>query len=196
MTDKSICVFAASSLGADQAAITAARELGAELAARDYGLVYGGAHVGLMGVVADAVLNAGGEVVGVMPDFLVAKEIAHTGLTELIITKSMHERKEAMARRATSGFIALPGALGTMEELFEVLTWAQLGLHSKPCGLLNVNGYYDSLLAFLDTAVNRQLLAAKNRSLLLAATSPQELLDQMEAYLPAATPKWITPERT
>jgi uncharacterized protein (TIGR00730 family) len=196
MSAKSICVFAASSLGADQQALAAARELGAELAARDYGLVYGGAHVGLMGLVADAVLNAGGEVVGVMPDFLVAKEIAHTGLTELIITKSMHERKDAMARRATSGFIALPGALGTMEELFEVLTWAQLGLHSKPCGLLNVNGYYDSLLTFLDTAVNRQLLAAKNRSLLLAATNPRALLDEMEAYVPPATPKWITPERT
>lgn len=196
MSARTICVFAASSLGADPHIIAAARELGAELAARQYGLVYGGAHVGLMGVVADAVLSAGAPVIGVMPDFLVAKEIAHTGLTELIITKSMHERKDAMARRATSGFIALPGALGTMEELFEVLTWAQLGLHAKPCGLLNVSGYYDSLLAFLDTAVKGQLLALKNRQLLLAATSPKQLLDEMEAYVPAPAPKWITPDRT
>jgi uncharacterized protein (TIGR00730 family) len=148
-----------------------------------------------MGVVADTVLAAGGRVVGVMPEFLATKEIAHTGLSELKITASMHERKDAMAS-LSNGFIALPGGFGTIEEFFEVLTWAQLGLHAKPCALLNVNGYYDSLLSFIDTAVDKQLLRPQNRATVLVASEPGALLDQMQAYTAPANTKWIATERT
>jgi len=195
MNATSICVFAGSSSGSDPEFMRYTRSLGIELAARGYGLVYGGASIGLMGVLADTMLGAGAPVTGVMPDFLVAKEIAHPGLTEFITTSTMHERKQAMAARS-GGFIALPGGFGTLEELFEVLTWAQLGLHGKPCGLLNVNGYYDLLLAFMDTAVARHLLSEDNRSMILSAATPAALLDQMLAYTPPATTKWITAERT
>jgi uncharacterized protein (TIGR00730 family) len=195
MTGKSICVFAGSSPGNDTAFASAARALGAGLVARGYGLVYGGASIGLMGVVADTVLAAGGRVVGVMPEFLATKEIAHTGLSELKITASMHERKDAMAS-LSNGFIALPGGFGTIEEFFEVLTWAQLGLHAKPCALLNVNGYYDSLLSFIDTAVDKQLLRPQNRATVLVASEPGALLDQMQAYTAPANTKWIATERT
>ena len=195
MTEKSICVFAGSNLGNDPAFPAAAHALGAGLVSRGYGLVYGGASVGLMGIVADAVLKAGGRVVGVMPQFLATKEIAHTGLSQLKITASMHERKEAMAELA-NGFIALPGGFGTVEEFFEVLTWAQLGLHAKPCALLNVSGYYDSLLSFLDTAVAERLLRPENRSLVLEASDPNALLDQMQAYTAPAITKWISIDRT
>jgi uncharacterized protein (TIGR00730 family) len=195
MTQKAICVFAGSSPGNDPAFTRAAHELGVELAARGYGLVYGGAKVGLMGVLADAVLQANGRVIGVIPDFLVAKEIAHPKISDLTITSSMHERKAEMARHA-NGFIALPGGSGTLEEFFEVWTWAQLGLHAKPCALLNVNGYYDSLLSFLDTAVAKQLLRAEYRSGVLVASDASTLLDQMQAYTGPTTTKWISTERT
>lgn len=175
-----ICVFAGSSPGKDPALLEAAEALGQALVSRGYGLVYGGASIGLMGRIADTVLSLGGKVIGVMPDFLAAKEIAHAGLTELKITASMHERKDAMASLA-DGFVALPGGFGTLEELFEVITWAQLGLHAKPCGLLNVNGYYDELLGFLDTAVEQQLLRAENRDIVIVGTTAGALLDQMEA---------------
>jgi uncharacterized protein (TIGR00730 family) len=148
-----------------------------------------------MGVLANTVLEAGGRVVGVMPDFLATKEIAHTGLSQLQLTTSMHERKDSMASLA-QGFIALPGGFGTIEEFFEVLTWAQLGLHAKPCALLNVNGYYDSLLAFLDTAVARRLLHPENRSMVIVASDVGSLLDQMQAYTVPAVTKWIATERT
>jgi uncharacterized protein (TIGR00730 family) len=148
-----------------------------------------------MGMVADTVIAAGGHVFGVMPDFLATKEIVHTGLQELKITASMHERKNAMAERA-HGFIALPGGFGTIEEYFEAITWAQLGLHAKPCGLLNVNGYYDSLLAFLNHAVSRQLLRAENFDMVISASSPGALLDRMQAYTAPQTAKWISTERT
>jgi uncharacterized protein (TIGR00730 family) len=192
---KSICVFAGSSPGNDPALPAAASELGRALVSRGYGLVYGGASIGLMGRVADAVLAGGGPVVGVMPDFLEAQEIAHRGLTELLITRSMHERKDAMASRA-DGFIALPGGFGTLEEFFEVITWAQLRLHAKPCGLLNVNGYYDSLLQFLDTAVARGLLGARSRETVLVAPTATDLLDRMEAYIGATRTKWVDTSRT
>ena len=195
MAMKSICVFAGSSGAADPELAGAARELGAALLARQLGLVYGGARVGLMGIVADAVLAGGGRVVGVMPEFLATKEIAHTGLSELKITASMHERKQAMAALA-DGFIALPGGFGTLEEFFEMITWAQLGLHAKPCALLNVNGYYDSLLGFLDTAVAKKLLRPENRAMVLVSAEPLALLDQMQSYAAPAVPKWLSPERT
>jgi len=193
--DKSICVFAGSSLGSEPAFAAAARELGGELVSRGYGLVYGGASVGLMGIVADTVLDAGGHVYGVMPEFLATKEIAHARLSEMKITKSMHERKDAMAARA-NGFIALPGGFGTFEEFFEVITWAQLGLHSKPCALLNVKGYYDSLLRFIDHAVENQLLRAENRAMVLHASDARSLLDRMQAYTAPTITKWINADRT
>jgi uncharacterized protein (TIGR00730 family) len=195
MPAPSLCVFAGSSSGNDPAFVAAARTLGETLVSRGFGLVYGGAKVGLMGIVADTVIARGGHVFGVMPDFLAGKEIVHSGLPELKITSSMHERKTAMAERA-SGFIALPGGFGTIEEFFEAITWAQLGLHRKPCGLLNVNGYYDSLLTFLDHAVSSQLLRAQNREMVLAASDPATLLDMMQAYDAPHVPKWISTERT
>jgi uncharacterized protein (TIGR00730 family) len=192
---KAMCVFAASSTGNEPAFVRAAHELGLALVAKGYGLVYGGASVGLMGIVADAVLQAGGQVVGVMPDFLAAREIAHRSLTELKITTSMHERKAAMASHA-NGFIALPGGFGTLEEFFEVITWAQLALHTKPCALLNVNGYYDPLLSFLDNAVARQLLRPEYRAMILVAAEPGALLEQMQAYAAPSSTQWIATDRT
>jgi uncharacterized protein (TIGR00730 family) len=195
MRERSICVFSGSSLGNDPAFEEAARALGHALVSRGFGLVYGGAHIGLMGVIADTVLAARGRVVGVMPDFLAAKEIAHTGLSELKITTSMHERKDTMATLA-DGFVALPGAFGTVEEFFEVLTWAQLGLHAKPCALLNVKGYYDSLLAFIDHAVACRFLRVETRALMLVDSDPDALLDRMQAYAAPDVTQWISTKRT
>lgn len=192
---KSFCVFAGSSAGTDPRFAECAAELGRELAARGYGLVYGGANVGLMGVLADTVLQAGGRVTGVIPDFLVGKEIAHQGLWELKIVSSMHERKATMARLA-DGFIALPGGFGTLEELFEVLTWAQLGLHGKPCGLLDVGGYYGGLVRFLENAVTHQLLTPENRAMLLVDDEARALLDRLETYAATSGSSWIRTDRT
>jgi uncharacterized protein (TIGR00730 family) len=192
---KSLCVFAGSSPGNDPALLESASELGRALVSRGYGLVYGGSSLGLMGRVADAVLAGGGRAVGVIPEFLMTKEIAHGGLTELKVTKSMHQRKDVMAS-LSDGFIALPGGFGTLEELFEVVTWVQLRLHAKPCGLLNANGYYDSLLQFLDTAVERGLLGAQNRETILVATTAAGLLDRIEAYTTPAGTKWVDTTRT
>ncbi len=192
---RAICVFAGSSPGIDPAFLQAASDLGAALVARGYGLVYGGASVGLMGRIADTVLAAGGQVVGVIPDFLAGKEVAHASLTELKITSSMHERKDTMASLA-DGFVALPGGFGTLEEFCEVITWAQLRLHAKPCGLLNVNGYYDSLLRFLDTAVESRLLRPENRELVLVAPDAKRLLDRMESFSAPGSAKWVDTTRT
>lgn len=187
---KRICVFAGSSLGTQAQYRQVAQELGRTLAERDMGLVYGGARVGLMGVMADAALAAGGEVTGVIPSALAAKEIAHSGLSELRVVASMHERKAAMAD-LSDGFVALPGGWGTLDEFFEVLTWAQLGLHRKPCGLLNVQGYFDRLLSFLEHAVEEGFLRREYGSMISVAESAGRLLDLLETNKPPSVEKWI-----
>lgn len=178
---KSLCVFCGSSFGTSPATKKLAQLLGQTLAIEGITLVYGGASVGLMGLLADAAMAKGGEVVGVMPEQLVAREVAHPSLNELIIVKNMHERKAKMAE-LSDGFIALPGGLGTLEELFEVLTWAQLGLHQKPCGLLNSEGYYDSLINFLDQAVAAEFIKPAHRNLLMVSDTPTQLLTMFGDY--------------
>jgi len=192
---KSVAVYCGSSIGANPFYAQQAQALGAALAAQGLTLVYGGGRVGLMGTIADAVLAAGGQVIGVIPDFLHAKEVSHTGCTELHIVGSMHERKLLMAERADA-FVAMPGGYGTLEELFEVLTWGQLGLHRKPVGLLNVDGYYDHLLLALDRMRDDQLLRSENRAQLLQADNPAELLAQLATYQPPQLEKWLTPPTT
>jgi uncharacterized protein (TIGR00730 family) len=192
---KAVCVFCGSSSGSDPAYAEAARTLGRTLAERGITLVYGGGHVGLMGVVADAALGAGGEAIGIMPKALVEREIGHTGLTKLHVVSSMHERK-AMMSELSEGFVALPGGNGTLEEFFEVLTWAQLGEHDKPCGLLNVAGYYDPLLAVFDRMVDRDFLRGEHRKLVLVERDPSALLERFEVYEPPKTVKWIDPSET
>jgi uncharacterized protein (TIGR00730 family) len=189
------CVFCASSVGNDPAFIRAAESLGQTLAARQIGLVYGGGNIGLMGVIADAVMNGGGQAIGVIPQALVDKELAHRGITELRIVHSMHERKALMAE-LSDAFIALPGGFGTMEEFCEVLTWAQLGLHKKPSGLLNISGFYDHFLLFLDHIVETRLLRPQHRELVLDSTNVEDLLTRISAWKPAAIDKWIHPEET
>ena len=167
-----------------------AREVGVLLAQRGFGLVYGGAQVGLMGAVADGALAAGGEVIGIIPDSLVRKEVAHTGLGDLRVVGSMHERKAQMAD-LSDGFLALPGGCGTFEEFFEVVTWAQIGIHRKPCALLNVAGYYDPLLALLNHAVAERFVRPAHLGLVLADTDPVRLLDSMETYVSPIVDKWM-----
>jgi uncharacterized protein (TIGR00730 family) len=185
-----ICVFTGSSPGAQPAYAEAAKALGRTLAERGLELVYGGAQVGLMGTLADAALAAGGRVVGVLPEALVSKEVAHTGLSKLHVVSSMHERKALMAE-LSDAFVALPGGLGTLEELAEVLTWAQLGLHAKPCGLLDVAGYYSGLLCFLDHAVAERFVHPEHRSLLIAGAEPGALLDQLVSWRAPQLEKWL-----
>lgn len=178
---KSVCVFCGSSSGSDPRFAALARALGTELAARGLTLVYGGASVGLMGVVADAVLAGGGRVVGVIPQRLDARELAHRGLSELHVVGSMHERKALMASRSDA-FVALPGGFGTLDELFEILTWAQLGIHDAPVGLLDDAGYYDALFAFVAHAERSGLVRAEHAASLLRASDPRVLLDAMRAW--------------
>ena len=185
-----ICVFLGSNSGAKPEYLAAAKATGAEFARRGITTVFGGSNVGLMGALADAALAAGGQVIGVIPEALRAKEVAHTGLTKLHVVASMHERKALMAE-LSDGFIALPGGMGTLEELFEILTWAQLGFHKKPCGLLDVDGYYGQLCGFLDNAVGQGFINRAHRGMLLAAPSPGELLDQFSAYVPPVVSKWV-----
>lgn len=187
---KRVCVFCGSSVGARPVYQQMATAIGEELARRGLGLVYGGGNVGLMGAVADGALAAGGAVAGVIPDFLAAREVAHSGLTELRVVGSMHERKAAMAE-LSDAFVALPGGYGTFEEFFEILTWAQLGLHRKPFGLLDVEGYYTPLLRFLDHAVEERFLSPMLRSLVLRESDPARLLDRLAAYKPRTVDKWI-----
>ena len=186
-----LCVFCGSSPGRDPAYLAAAAELGTFLAARRIGLVYGGAAVGLMGAVADAARAAGGEVIGVIPHALVELEVAHAGLADLRVVGSMHERKALMAE-LSDGFIALPGGIGTLEELFEVWTWGQLGSHRKPCALLNVAGFYDRLLGFLDFVVDEAFLRPVHRNMLLVAETPESLLQKLEGYRAPPQTRWIS----
>jgi uncharacterized protein (TIGR00730 family) len=185
---RTICVFTGSRHGGLPEYAAAAKQLGQELVARGYGLVYGGGNVGLMNVIADTVLGLAGEVVGVIPDSLVSKEVAHRGLTELRVVGSMHERKALMAE-LSHGFIAMSGGIGTMEEFFEVLSWAQLGLHAKPCGLLNIAKYYDPLIQFLDHAVSDDFIKPKHRALMLVEDQPAKLLDRFEQSWRARPPR-------
>jgi uncharacterized protein (TIGR00730 family) len=164
--------------------------MAAELARRKIGLVYGGGNVGLMGVIADAVLGAGGDVQGVMPEHLIAREIGHKGLTKLHVVRSMHERKALMAD-LSDAFVALPGGFGTLEEFCEVVTWTQLGLHAKPCGILNVLGFYSPLLRMFDYAVEERFLKPENRALVLARDKPAELLQALEEWRPVRVEKWL-----
>ena len=187
---RSLCVFCGSSMGQDPAYAAAADQLGRLLAAEGITLVYGGAQVGLMGVVAEAVMGAGGKVIGVLPDFLQRKELAHPRLTELLIVPSMHERKARMAELAEA-FIALPGGMGTLEEFCEIVTWAQLGLHEKPCGLLNIQGYYDPLLRFVERMADEGFIREKHKGLVLSSDTPDRLLAAMRAFKPIRVQKWV-----
>ena len=187
---KRVCVFAGSSLGTRPEYQLAAKELGSALAQRQLGLVYGGARVGLMGVLADAALTAGGEVIGAIPDRLAAKEIAHSGLTKLHVVSSMHERKALMAD-LSDAFVAMPGGLGTWEEFFEVLTWSQLGLHRKPCGLLTVRGYFDPLLTFLAHAVSEGFVRPEHQAMVVVSRSAEELLDMLARHTVPTVEKWL-----
>lgn len=186
----SICVYCGSSTGQGSVFADAARELGRLMAQDDISLLFGGGKVGLMGVIADAVLDAGGKAIGVIPEFLEDREVGHTGLTEMLVTKTMHERKQILADRSDA-FIAMPGGFGTMDELCEILTWAQLDLHHCPIGLLNVDGYYDSLLEMFDGMVKNQFLKQSNRDMLISHAQPAELLRMMASYQPEKVDKWI-----
>jgi len=179
---KRICVFCGSNNGGRDSFPAAAISMGACLARHGIGLVYGGAKVGLMGMLADAVLAGGGQVIGVIPEALIAREIAHSGLTELRVVSSMHERKALMAELADV-FIVLPGGFGTLDELSEMVTWTQLGLHGKPCGLLNVEGFYDALLSFLDNAVAEGFIKREHRSIVLSDENPDMLLTKLQDYV-------------
>ena len=190
-----ITVFCGSSAGSDGTLMEQATLLGQTLAKQNIQVVYGGSNVGLMRAVADGALNAGGTVIGVLPDFLRAKEVAHLGLTELIVVESMHERKMKM-NELCDGVIALPGGFGTLEELFEMLTWAQLGLHKKPIAILNTNGFYDALLVLLNNMVDNGFLKAVNKEMLLVSSDIKDLIYQMKNYVAPTVEKWINKETT
>lgn len=192
---KRICVYCGSRAGVRETYADAARELGHTLAEAGIGLVYGGASVGLMGTLADAALEAGGEVIGVMPRSLSERELAHPGLSELYVVDSMHARKAQMEALA-DGFIALPGGLGTLDELFEILTWAQLGLHNKPCGLLDAGGYYRRLIAFIDHAVAEGFVHESHRGMIAIDASPKSLIQALDRYRAPPTKQWVARTQT
>ena len=192
---KSICVYCGANVGANPAYAEMARTLARRLAAENLALIYGGGHIGLMGVLADSALAAGATVIGVIPRALADRELAHQRLTELHVVGSMHERKMLMAE-LSDGFIALPGGFGTFEEFCEVVTWAQLGMHAKPCGLLNVAGYYDPLLALFDHAVVDGFVRPEHRAMVLEAADPETLLALMRGYRAPAVEKWIDLDKT
>ena len=185
-----ICVFCGSSPGALSKYAEVARELGRQLVRRELDLVYGGGRVGLMGVLADAVLDAGGRVTGVIPEALERREVAHGDVTDLRVVASMHERKALMSD-LSDGFVTLPGGLGTLDEMFEILTWAQLGNHAKPCGFLNVAGYFDRLFSFLDHAAAQRFLSQEHRDMIMVDTSPVALLERFSVYVPRVSDKWV-----
>ena len=190
-----ICIYCGSSPGRLDAYSLAACALAKALVSRNIRLVYGGAGIGLMGLVADQVLKLGGEAIGVIPKALAHKEVAHKNLTELHVTESMHERKMLMAE-LSDGFVALPGGIGTLEELFEIWTWAQLGFHNKPCGLLNVEGYYDSLIGFLDHVLAERFVKKEHHALLIVETNSDVLLDRYVNYQPPTVRPWINKDET
>lgn len=190
-----LCVFCGSSVGTNQAYTDAAEAMGTLLARRGIGLVYGGGHVGLMGVIAEAALQAGGEVIGVIPRALFEREIGHSGVTDLRIVDSMHTRKAMMADLADA-FVALPGGVGTFEEFFEAITWTQLGLHRKACGLLNVAGFYSPLAAFIDQAVSEGFIKPIHRAAIVVDDDPERLLDTLSTVQVPDVPKWIRKEET
>lgn len=191
----SICVFCGSSEGNDMQITESAEELGTYMAQQGITLVYGAAKIGVMGQVAQACLEHKGKVIGVIPEFLKLKEVVHLGLTELITNENMHQRKMTM-QEISDGFITLPGGFGTLEELFEIITWSQLGLHQKPIGLLNINGFYDDLLKMLEHMVRRGFLKMENYELLIVDTSVEGLIKKMKAYKPQPVPKWLKGDRT
>jgi len=188
-----VCIFCGSSFGARESYRRAAVQLGESLAAHKIGVVYGGGNVGLMGALADAALAGGGEVIGVIPGALVAREIAHDGLSDLRVVGSMHERKALMAD-LSDAFIALPGGYGTLEEFCEMVTWSQLGILTKPCGLLNVGGYFDPLIAMLDRATQEGFIPAKNRALVLEETEPERMLEALQRWEAVPEERWILGE--
>jgi uncharacterized protein (TIGR00730 family) len=190
---KRICVFCGSNPGLRPDYAAAAQALARVMAKRGIGLVYGGGHVGLMGIVADTIMAEGGAAIGVIPEALLRREVGHHGLTELHVVRSMHERKQLMAD-LSDGFIAMPGGYGTFEEFCEVITWSQLGIHPKPCGLLNVLGYYDALLAMFDHGVKEGFIHPQHRAMVLEDTDPGTLIDGMNAFVPPRAEKWITPD--
>ena len=192
---KNICVYCGSNPGRQEAYSSAARALAQSLVDRNLGLVYGGASVGIMGLIADTVLQLGGRAVGVIPEALVRKEVAHQRLTELHVTQSMHERKTMMAE-LSDGFIAMPGGIGTLEEIFEIWTWAQLGIHAKPCGLLNAAGYFDALTTFLDHAVAEQFVKPPHRAILIVEQTSDVLLDRFASYQAPTVQKWVEKAET
>ncbi len=190
-TFRSVCVYCGASPGHDPLYAETARALGHEIVRQGLALVYGGGHVGLMGIIADAVLEAGGEVTGVIPKALMDTEVGHDRLTRLLVVKDMHERKALMAEHA-SGFIAMPGGIGTLEELFEAMTWAQLGFHEKPVGLLNVNGFYDKLTAFLSQLEQEGFLRTEHRDLLINEHDPGALLERLRAFKMPQGVSWLS----
>ena len=189
---KRLCVFCGSSSGKRPEYIRAARDFGTLLAHKKIGLVYGGGRTGLMGAVADAALLAGGEVIGVIPESLATKELKHDGVTQLHVVNSMHERKAMMAE-LSDAFAALPGGMGTFEELCEMLTWAQLGIHDKPCGILNVENFFDPLLKLFDHAVKEKFVRPDDRALLFSSENHADLLEQLRTYRPPARKRWVGP---
>ncbi len=190
-----IAVFCGSSEGNDLAILDAAKALGVSMVSQDISLVYGAAKIGIMGAIAREVLDQKGRVIGVIPEFLKKKEVVHLGLSQLITTQNMHERKLKMSE-LSDGFIAMPGGFGTLEELFEIITWSQLGLHQKPIGLLNINGFYNDLLGLLENMVRKGFLKMDNYELLLVEQEPDKLLERMQNWKPIPVPKWLTTNRT
>jgi len=190
-----LCIFCGSSPGRNGAYTDAAKRLAQAMAGRGIGLVYGGGSVGVMGAVADAMAAAGGEVIGVIPEFLQRREVAHEGVSDLRVVATMHERKALMAD-LSDGFVALPGGIGTMEEFFEVWTWTQLGAHAKPCALLNVEGYFDKLLGFLDHMVEERFLAPTHRGIVFVEQEPETLLDRIGQFAAPDTDKWLDRNKT